>query len=1025
MAIANFQKVKILGQQFIKKLGHLLLGIVLSMAVLMVSQQININEKVQIEQLIQQEANAIGLEISKELSNRIIILKLMANRWQVSGGTAKEIWETDAKTTINNFAGEQAIAWIDPSFQVQWVVPQAGNQALQNLDLSQKHPHQTTLQIARDFHQIMISHQISLGQEEKSFLIIFPLFVGNKFDGFLIEKVQFKSLFDHILKVPYGYNIEIYDGLDLIYTKKIPVQTSLEKTVIIKDYNADWRITVLPTLELIAATKSPWSMVVLIGGLFLVWLVVLVEHGSSKIARNIAERKKVEIALEKELLQTKTLFQTSRDGIVVMDHQGKVIDASPSFAKMLGYTVEETLNLSIGDWNVQWTKEKLQNIFTTEEMIPLLQTRYLRKDRAEYDVEISWNRVELEGEKVHFCICRDISDRKQADEILRHQKELLQTVIERIPVMIALFNREGQIEFINPEMERLLGWSLQDWQQKDILAKCYPDPLDCQKVKENMRLATGQWQDLTTYTATTQKLETSWANVQLSGGYYLAIGQDISDRKQAEAALRDAIKAAEAANLAKSIFLANMSHELRTPLNVILGFAQVMAYDSSLTPTQQEDLQTIRRSGDHLLNLINDILDLSKIESGHSTIDESGFDLIALLHSLRNMFAERASSKGLDICLEIAPEVAQFIITDVQKLRQVLLNLLSNAIKFTEQGSITLQVNIDANDPETAPITRLKFVVSDTGVGIALEELNAIFDAFVQAQAGKRLASGTGLGLTISRKLLQLMGGDITVSSTLGVGTTFTFTLPVRSTVAMTIADEQSDPVVIKLAPGQLQRRILVVDDRPENRLLMVKIMAQIGLKVREASDGEEAIALAQEWQPDLIWMDIRMPGLDGYEATRQIRRQKGGQKPIIIAISAQVSQTDHARALAAGCNDYISKPFQEKLLFLKMAEYLGLEYISQGEKTPTGEQISNPSHPRSSVNSDFLDLKSLKTLPENWLVQLENAAVCGNDGEIVALAAQLPPEMARLTSYLIELADKYQFEQIIKLVSVNTLWEI
>jgi PAS domain S-box-containing protein len=844
------------------------------------------------------------------------------------------------------------------------------------------------------------------------------------------------------------------------------------------------------------------------------------------------------------------------DGVVVMDRLGKVLEASPSFARMLGYTLEEILNISVFDWDAQWTKEELQVMLTMEEIIPLFETRHRRKDGSEYDVEISWNRVEVEGEMMHFCICRDITERKQAEidlqisqarfagileiasdaiisihsnhqitlfnkgaerifgyaaeevlgkplamlmpsrladahhqhvshyaqngasarqmaergaifgrrkdgtefpaeasiskieidgeiifttflrditarqqaeEALRYQKEMFQTIVDHIPVMIGLFNKQGKMELLNPEFEKILGWSLEDWQQKDILAECYPDPVYCQSVLEHMLSATGKWKDLTTMTARGQQLETSWAHVPLSSGYFLGIGQDISDRKQKELALQQAMEAAEEANLAKTTFLANMSHELRTPLNVILGFAQVMAHDPSLTPNQKEDLQTIRRSGDHLLSLINDVLDLSKIESGHCTVEERGFDLIALLHSLRNMLAQRASSKGLDLCFEIAPEVPQFILADAQKLRQVLLNLLSNAIKFTHRGSITLQVSIKANATGALTTTRpiLQFVVADTGVGMASIELHTIFDAFVQAKAGKRSTCGTGLGLTISRKLLELMGGEISVSSTLGQGSTFTFTLPVSPVSGVNVTPQENNRFVIGLAPGQPHHRILVVDDRAENRLLMVRLLTQLGLEVKEATNGQEAVQIWQEWQPDLTWMDIRMPVLDGYEATKQIRAREDGQNSIIIALTAQASQSDRALAFAAGCNDYISKPFREQTVFLKMAQYLGLEYVYQSEETENGERGTNPLSSYlccvTSGVSDSLDPTPRATLPEVWLLQLEDAALCGNDLAIVELVAQLPSELAQFGTHLTELANQYQFEKILNLIQLDS----
>ncbi|WP_333333388.1 PAS domain S-box protein [Microcoleus sp. BROC3] len=881
--------------------------------------------------------------------------------------------------------------------------------------------------------------------------------------------------------------------------------------------------------------------------------------------KDISDRKKAEFALEQELLRSKAFFNTSMDGVVVMDWVGKVVEASPSFAQMLDYTLEETLNLSVFDWDAEWTSEELQVMLQREEVIPLFETRHRRKDGSVYDVEISWNRVELQDEMMNFCICRDISDRKrneaerqQAEQALRESETRFQSFMNHSPAPAWITDENGVMLYASQTYFNTFELPTDELIGKSIF-ELYPAPIaqqfldniqrviQTQEVIETVEVAprrdgtlgdflvykflipdlSGQMLvggvaiDLTQQNQAETALQMSEERLMLAleasgdglwdwniktGKFYLSshyqemrgykpgelvmdlnlweqmihpddkfwvleylnshlqdssikyafdyrvrcksgewkwiadygkvvacdeqgkplrmIGthKDISDRKQKELALRQAMEAAESANMAKSIFLANMSHELRTPLNVILGFTQVMTHDPSLTPNQQEDLQTIRRSGDHLLSLINDILDLSKIESGHCTIEESGFDLIALLHNLRNMLAERASSKRLDLCFEIAPEVPQFILADAQKLRQVLLNLLSNSIKFTERGSITLRVSIKAPTTEVAFTTRtiLQFAVSDTGVGIAPEEIDTIFDAFVQAQAGKQSVSGTGLGLTISRKLLELMGGEIAVSSILRQGTTFTFTLPITPTSGVNLTSEQHDRLVIGLAPGQPHHRILVVDDRAENRLLIVRLLTQLGLEVREATNGQEAIQLWLEWQPDLTWMDIRMPLLDGYEATKKIRAMEQGQTSIIIALTAQASQSDRTLALAAGCNDYISKPFRENTLFLKMAEYLGLEYVYQKEGTVHEKQETYLSSTISPV-SDSLAPTLMATLPEAWLAQLEEDAVCGDDGAIVELVSQLSPELAQLATRLTELANQYQFEQILQLIQGNS----
>lgn len=610
----------------------------------------------------------------------------------------------------------------------------------------------------------------------------------------------------------------------------------------------------------------------------------------SEKAKLEAERRKAEMNLEKELLRTKTLFNTSMDGVVVMNNRGDVIQLSPSFAQMLGYTLEETLSLNLVDWDAQWTKEELQAIINSDTVMPLFETKHRRKDGSIYDVEISYSRVILDGEILHFCICRDISDRKQK-----------------------------------------------------------------------------------------------------------------------EIALTQAMEAAEQANRAKSIFLANMSHELRTPLNVILGFAQVMAHDPSLTPHLQEDLQTIRRSGDHLLSLINDVLDLSKIESGHCTLEETDFDLIHLLHSLRNMLAERASSKGLDLNFEIDPRVPQWIKTDAQKLRQVLINLLGNAIKFTHQGAITLRVWHRLGDGKFPTHALLQFEVTDTGVGIAPEEIDCIFDAFVQAQAGKLTVSGTGLGLTISRKLLQLMGGEIAVRSTIGEGTTFSFSLRVTRSHGVEVMGEKRDRLILGLAPGHGHHRILVVDDQRENRLLLVKLLTQLGLEVKEASNGLEAVQLWQEWQPDLTWMDIRMPVLDGYEATKQIRAIEQGKSSIIIALTAQASQSDRALALAAGCDDYMSKPFPEQLLFQKMAQYLGLEY-----------RYTEPVPPEPTPKvSKILTSEDLHIMSPDWITQVHEAALDLNDHQIFQLITEIPSEHQFLIETLTSLVENFQLEEIAILTQI------
>ncbi|HLO48220.1 MAG TPA: PAS domain S-box protein [Kamptonema sp.] len=823
----------------------------------------------------------------------------------------------------------------------------------------------------------------------------------------------------------------------LSYNQVLSSQPSLQKTVVVRANDADWQVDVSPTPALTAKVNSDLPIFLLIGGLALILLFALAVHFIKIIYCEIDRLKKENRQLQSKIQQQQqaeienarlaAIVEYSEDAIISKNLDSLITSWNAGAREIFGYTASEIVGQSINKLipaEDQTEENKILSRIQRGEHIKHYETKRLRKDGTLIYVSISVSPIKDERGNVIGAskIARNITERKQAEAELRE----LSAVMENAVSGFSKLDPQGRYLYVNKAYSELTGYDPEEMIGMPWTNTVHPDELEklvsiyWQMVKQSkVEVETkGIRKDGSVFDKQLVMIANYDEQHQLLGHYCFM--KDISDRKQKELALLQAMAAAESANIAKSIFLANMSHELRTPLNIILGFAQVMARDPSLTPNQQEDLQTIRRSGDHLLSLINEVLDLSKIESGQCTVEKSNFDLIGVLHSLQNMFAELARVKGLSLCFEIAPEVPQFILADTQKLRQVLLNLLSNAIKFTDRGSITLRVSIETPDTENTSKTQsiLQFVVTDTGVGIAPSEVDIIFDAFVQAQAGKRLVSGTGLGLAISRKLVKLMGGEITVNSILGQGSRFTFTLPFNPTSKVNIIPEQSDRLVIGLAPDQPHYRILVVDDSAENRLLIVRLLAQLQLEVREATNGQEAVQIWQEWLPDLIWMDIRMPVLDGYEATKQIRALEQKQTTIIIALTAHSSESDRTLAFAAGCNDYISKPFSEQTLFLKMAEYLGLEYVY--EEQAIDSSLSYISATISPV-SDGLNPTLLATLPEIWLAQLEDAAICGKDREIAELAAQLPPEMAQLASDLIDLAERYQFEQIIKMIQVHS----
>ncbi|MCB0224389.1 MAG: GAF domain-containing protein [Anaerolineae bacterium] len=507
-------------------------------------------------------------------------------------------------------------------------------------------------------------------------------------------------------------------------------------------------------------------------------------------------------------------------------------------------------------------------------------------------------------------------------------------------------------------------------------------------------------------------------NKQVAG---LVIYHDITELEQAR-------QAAEAANKAKSEFLSNMSHELRTPLNAIIGFSQLMMKNTnrngpSLPAEYEENLRTINRSGEHLLTLINNVLSLSKIESGRTTLNENDFDLHQMLDDLEDMFRLRAQSKNLQLTVERSG-LPQFIRTDEVKLRQVLINLLNNALKFTEVGGVTLriwgradQANGDQDASHVAqPAISLSFEVEDTGPGIAPEDLATVFDAFVQTRTGQSSTEGTGLGLTISHQFVQLMGGELTAGSELGQGTIFIFDIKASLAQASGVKTASRDRHVIGLAPNQSQFRILVVDDSETNRQLMRKLLKPLGFAVEEAVNGQEAIDLWQQWEPHLIWMDMRMPVMDGYEATRKIKATTRGQATAVIALTASTFEEERVVVVSAGCDDFLRKPFREADIFKMMAKHIGVQYIYEepDDEDEAAEPAQDTASDRAQIDA------AIATLPAELIEQLREAATRSDMSGVDDIIDDISRFNHPLAVLLNGLAQDFDYDEILALLQTS-----
>jgi PAS domain S-box-containing protein len=753
---------------------------------------------------------------------------------------------------------------------------------------------------------------------------------------------------------------------------------------------------------------------------------------TSELQQELTERSRAEAALRESEERYSRIVNTSNEGIWVLGPDTLTASVNTRMAEMLGVKQEEIIGKPFTAFMVE--EDKQDHLKKMENRRKGIAEHYERR-LISNGGHILWAIVSAtpifdkdNNFKGSFAMFTDITERKKAEQNLA----LLNLALDKVKDAAFLIDGKGHFLYVNEEACRTLGYS-----HEELLSMSIPE-IDPDYPMERWR---ENWRKLETQGSSRFETRHKTKNgnifpVEISTNYvvdnglpyHIAIARNITERKQTEeelsryrvhleevvnkrtkeltesnAQLQIAKEQAETANKAKSTFLANMSHELRTPLNAILGFARLTKEMPDVTLEQKRNMDIITTSGGHLLNLINNVLDISKIESGRIALEVAPIDLYQLLQEMRSLLYINATERGLSFVVEQSPEIPRRIEVDGGKLRQILINLIGNAIKYTGRGGIIVRAMVAWKIDERV---QLRFEVEDTGLGITDEERKRIFKPFVQLRERGAVETGTGLGLAICRQFVELMGGHIDCLSKKGKGSVFFFEIPVKELPfeEVTVALERGR--IIGLEKGQPRYRLLIAEDQLENRILLQKILEPFDLDIREAADGKEAVEIFEQWLPDLVWMDIRMPVMNGLEATHRIRSTKAGVHAKIIAITAQAFEDERMRIMQAGFDDFISKPYREDELCYILTKHLGLRFIY--EEKP----IASPREPEMKLRPE-----NLISLPQE-LVKKLHLAVIGLDPErINDLANQIMKYDPLVGSLLKRLADRFDYARLLQIL--------
>ncbi|AUI68414.2 PAS domain S-box protein [Beggiatoa leptomitoformis] len=655
------------------------------------------------------------------------------------------------------------------------------------------------------------------------------------------------------------------------------------------------------------------------------------------IQEDITDHKKTEEALHNSEKRFKAIFNNAAVGIATIDKFGNYLESNHKWADMLGYNltdVEKLTHIAITHPDDQEeSTEKLQQLIRGECDFYQVEKRFIRKDGSIFWGELWASPIFDEQHKLEAIIgiIIDLTKRKQFEEALQQSKQHLkdalhwrEAIFNNSTIGIAVVNSQRIITDINAKILEMFGYTHAELLHKSI-GMIHTSLENYNKFAEYYQMSIPHELHHLEFPFRHKKGNVFWCEVSgraidqydLSKGIIWVV-MDITERKQAEAGLQQAKEQAENANRAKSAFLANMSHELRTPLNAILGYTQLFKNDTGLSQRQQEGIQIIHRSGEHLLTLINDVLDLSKIEAERLELNPIEFRLTDFLKETTDLFKMRATQKGLHFVLDCAPQLPTVVYADERRLRQIILNLLSNAVKFTQKGCVTFSVYPRAD--------KIVFSVKDTGIGIKLEDQEIIFSAFQQIGDYRHNEEGTGLGLSISKRLIEMMTGEIHLESMLGKGSHFWFEIPLMTLEEFSTMEQSAFTTIVGIK--EQHPTILVIEHCLENRQMLAQYLGSLGFHVLEADNAIMGFPLAEQQKPDAILVDMHMPIIDGYDFIKQARTSTLLKETVIIANAINSNNNEAEQTIKMGYNDFLVKPIETTKLLIVLQKHLHLKWI-------------------------------------------------------------------------------------------------